>query len=156
MNIADLLAADRVGCRLDVGSKKRAIEVLSGLLATGADDLRETEVFSALLSREKLGSTGLGHGVALPHGRSGAAAQPVAAFATLASGVDYDAADGQRVDLLFALLVPEASTNDHLLLLAQLAEMFSDPAVCAKLRAAASGDELLALIRDWKPAAQAS
>jgi len=134
MNITDLLMPDRVICREDVGSKKRLLEYISKLLANSSPGLSQNEIFDALINREKLGSTGLGKGVAIPHGRIASLERPVCAFVKLASPVDFDATDGQAVDLVFALLVPEDSTEEHLQVLSTIAEIFSDAGISKALR----------------------
>ena len=127
MNISDIISPDRVVCDIDASSKKRALEQLSDMIATDSTpSLLPQDVVDSLIARERLGSTGIGYGVAIPHGRVKNTDHAIAAFARLHEGIDFDAADNQTVDLLFALLVPEDSTNEHLQLLAQLAEMFSD------------------------------
>jgi PTS system nitrogen regulatory IIA component len=150
MQIIDIIDPARIVTGATVSSKKRALEMLSELLADSNDALGQSEVFSALLSREKLGSTGLGHGVALPHGRLGTCGHPVGALAVLAEPIDFDAIDGQPVDILFAMLVPEASTDEHLQLLAQLAELFGDPGTCQHLRSSDPGG-LYDLLTAWRP-----
>jgi PTS system nitrogen regulatory IIA component len=134
MRISDILSADRVACRLNVSSKKGALEELAQMIASGAPTLGSAEIFESLIARERLGSTGLGHGVAIPHGRLKNSDQTLGAFALLARAVDYDAIDQQPVDLLFALTVPQHSTDEHLEILARLAEMFSDAELVARLR----------------------
>ena len=136
-----------------MASKKRAIEVLSELLAKGQADLTARPIFDSLIGRERLGSTGLGHGVALPHGRFNQSQHAVGAFVKLKKGVDFDAIDRQPVDLVFGLLVPDHYTDEHLKILAYLAEMFSDRAFCQQLRETDSDQMLFGLLRDWKPAA---
>ena len=95
MNITDLLVPDRVSCRDGLGSKKRLLEYVSELLAGSSPGLTQHEIFEALISREKLGSTGLGKGVAIPHGRIASLEQPLCAFVRLATPVDFDATDGR-------------------------------------------------------------
>jgi PTS system nitrogen regulatory IIA component len=111
-------------------------------------------VFDGLVGRERLGSTGLGHGVALPHTRSARIKQAVGAFLHLEKGVDFDSLDRTPVDLLFGLLVPDDAPERHLQTLARLAEMFRDPALCEALRAAAAPPALYELLNDWKPGAE--
>lgn len=152
MLLANLLTVDRIRCNAQAASKKRVLEQLGALLAGGAS-LTPTEVFNSLLSRERLGSTGLGHGVAIPHARMKGNELTAAAFIKLEQGVDFDAVDGEPVDLVFGLLVPEASTEEHLTLLAHLAEMFSDKAFVVRLRAAASNEEIHRLLTQWRPGA---
>jgi PTS system nitrogen regulatory IIA component len=153
MRVPDLITVDRIACDSEATSKKRALELVSALIARGETGLGEAEVFDSLLARERLGSTGLGHGVALPHGRVKTSDRTVGAFVRLKSGVDFDAVDREPVDLLFAMLVPEHSTDEHLELLAHLAEMFSDADMRRKLREAADAEAVKSLIDAWQPKA---
>ncbi len=121
MKLAEVLDASRIQMNLSLSSKKRSMEEISSLLA-GREGLSQADIFNALMAREKLGSTGLGHGVAIPHGRMGDTKETVAAFIRLQHGIDYDAHDGQAVDLIFGLIVPQSATEDHLKLLAAVAE----------------------------------
>ena len=130
----DLVSAARVGCHATVSSKKRALEAVSQLMAADIPDLTETEIFDRLIEREKLGSTGLGHGVALPHGRMREVSRAYGALLHLDQAIDFDAIDGQPVDLVFALLVPESATEEHLQLLGALAGLFSDDVQCRRIR----------------------
>jgi PTS system nitrogen regulatory IIA component len=150
MQVAELLDLDRISCNAHTASKKRALEQLSQLLAANQETLTQNQVFDSLISRERLGSTGLGHGVAIPHGRLKESKATLAAFIKLQEGVDFDASDNQPVDLLFALLVPEEATDEHLQLLAQLARMFSDKALVQQLRAAPDARSLLTTIQEWQ------
>ncbi len=152
MDISDLITAERIICDSEVTSKKRVIELLSELLATGQADLTARPIFDSLHKRERLGSTGLGHGVALPHGRFSQSQNAIGAFIKLRAGVDFDAIDHQPVDLVFGLLVPDHYTDEHLKILAHLAEMFSDRAFCQQLRQTDSSAQLFAQLRDWAPA----
>ena len=149
MHLIDLLTPARVLAGVSVSSKKRLLEQLAGLLAEGAGEETERRVFDSLCAREKLGSTGLGHGVAIPHGRT-ALPGAVGAFLRLSEPIDFSALDGKPVDLVFALAVPEHFSGQHLLLLSQLAEMFSDPAFTARLREAPDDASLYALLADWQ------
>ena len=149
MQISELLSPARIACRRDSSSKKRSLEIVSGLLADALAEFTDGEIFDSLVGRERLGSTGLGQGVALPHGRLQGLKQPIAAAITLDESVDYDAIDGKPVDIMFALLVPEESTEEHLQILARLAEMFSDQEFCAKLRSCNDGDQCFKLISNW-------
>jgi len=154
MDMHELITLERVALDSQVASKKRALEGLSRLLATGSPALSAVEVFDGLVGRERLGSTGLGHGVALPHTRSARIKQAVGAFLRLEKGVDFDSLDRTPVDLLFGLLVPDDAPEQHLQTLARLAEMFRDPALCDALRAAVETPALYALLNDWKPGAE--
>ena len=150
MHLIDLLAPARVVAGASVSSKKKLLDLLAGLLAEGGDPALERLVFDSLCGRERLGSTGLGHGVAIPHGRTAGLPAAIGAFVRLADPIDFGALDGKPVDLVFALAVPEHFTNQHLLLLSQLAEMFTDAAFCAQLRAAPDNASLYALLADWQ------
>ena len=157
MQISTLLEPDRIACLQDSSSKKRTLDLLSRLLADALPDYSEGELFDSLINRERLGSTGLGNGVALPHGRLAGLEAPLAAFVTLSNGgVDFDAIDNQPVDLLFALLVPEESTDEHLQILARLATMFSDAEFCASLRACTNTQQCLDQISHWDTRQQLS
>lgn len=151
MKLTEILSAERVVSGTAVTSKKKALEELSNLLATGAANLGSHEVFGSLTSREKLGSTGLGHGVAIPHGRVGGVDRSVGAFMRLKNPVDYDSHDGNPVDLIFGLLVPQTATEAHLKHLAAVAEMFSDDAFCSKLRTAQDNASLYAMLSGYTP-----
>ena len=146
MKLAEILSPTRVVAGITVTSKKRAIEEMSKLLAKGAGTLTEGEIFSSLTGREKLGSTGLGHGVAIPHGRMNGVDSSIGGLIRLKHPVDYDAHDGQTVDLLFGLIVPQAATETHLKHLAAIAELFSDGDFCKQARAAADDAALYSLI----------
>jgi PTS system nitrogen regulatory IIA component len=151
MDITDLIIPERVVCNAPVSSKKRALELLGDLIASGQEALEARAIFDSLLNRERLGSTGLGHGVALPHGRLPDSEQGIGAFLKLQQGIDFDAIDQQSVDLIFALLVPEHFTDEHLKILAFLAEMFSDRDFCSQLRAADSDLAVFELLTHWNP-----
>lgn len=151
MKLTEILSAERVVSGTAVTSKKKALEELSNLLAAGAPNLGANEVFNSLTSREKLGSTGLGHGVAIPHGRVAGVDRSVGAFMRLKHPVDYDSHDGNPVDLIFGLLVPQTATEAHLKHLAAVAEMFSDDAFCAKLRSAQDNASLYSLLSGYVP-----
>ncbi|MDB5969589.1 MAG: sugar transporter subunit [Hydrocarboniphaga sp.] len=152
MKLSEILGADRVLSGTSVTSKKKALEELSALLAKGASSLVAGDVFNSLTGREKLGSTGLGHGVAIPHGRMAGVESSVGAFMRLKHPVDYDSHDGNPVDLVFGLLVPQAATEAHLKHLAAIAEMFSDEVFCAKLRAAGDEHALYSLLSGYTAA----
>jgi nitrogen PTS system EIIA component len=143
----DLITEARIGQGLEIASKKRLLETLAELLANDHPRLSTEMVFERLLERERLGSTGLGHGVALPHARIKEVSQVLGAFVRTAKGVDYDASDGEPVDLAFALLVPETATEEHLQLLAHLAGRFSEPATRANLRKADSPAAIFDLLK---------
>jgi PTS system nitrogen regulatory IIA component len=139
----EFITESRIICGLELSSKKRLLEALARLLASEHPGLNPDIVFERLLERERLGSTGLGHGIALPHARVKEVKEALGAFVSSVKGVDYDAMDGEPVDLAFALLVPESATEEHLQLLAKLAGLFSDPRVRKRLRDADSADGIL-------------
>lgn len=151
MQLDKLLTPERISCQQPVASKKRALEMMCELLANGQSDLDESQIFSCMLERERLGSTGVGHGVAIPHSRMEGVEQALVAVAVLESGIDYDAIDGQDVDILFALLVPQECTEEHLQILASAAEMFSDQQLCNSLRQAKDSQSIYDLISRWQP-----
>jgi len=150
MHLVDLLAPERVASGAKASGKKRLLESLAHMLADG-DAERERLMFDSLCQRERLGSTALGHGVAIPHGRSAGITMATGALLRLAEPVDFGAADGEPVDLLFALAVPEHFTQQHLVLLAQVAEMFGDETFRKRLREATDADALYALMCRWRP-----
>jgi PTS system nitrogen regulatory IIA component len=146
MLISDLLSPERIRCDVQSSSKKRLLELISEELARDSDEFSKREIFESLCARERLGSTGLGNGVAIPHGRVKGSQHVRASFIRLKKPVAFDAADGEPVDLLFCLAVPEDCGEDHLKLLAQVAELFSDPEVLRQLREAETPGRLLQLL----------
>jgi len=126
-------------------SKKRVLEQAARLLAGTADEPEAEQIFERLLERERLGSTGLAGGVALPHARMPGLEMSRGAFLQLAQPVEFDALDGNPVDLVFALLVPENANDEHLQLLAKLAAMFNEEELRERLRRA-EGDEAMAIL----------
>ncbi|WP_296254064.1 PTS IIA-like nitrogen regulatory protein PtsN [Pseudomonas sp. UBA4194] len=129
-------------------SKKKVIEQIANLIGHEVPDLNTQTVYAALLAREKLGSTGFGNGIAIPHCRLKGCMQPVSALIHLKAPIDYDAIDGAPVDLLFVLLVPEAATDAHLELLRQIASMLDRKEVREKLRAASTNQALYQVVLD--------
>jgi PTS system nitrogen regulatory IIA component len=145
---ADLITESRVLSHCEAASKKRLLETLAELLADADSMLSGTTVFDRLLERERLGSTGLGQGIALPHARVDGIRTPIGAFVQLRGPVAFDAIDDKPVDLAFGLLVPDATDEQHLQLLATLATAFDDAAIRHALRAAKGSAQLLAIFRD--------
>ena len=156
MDINRLIAPDRVICLDQISSKKRLLEKMGQMLSLGAIDLDPADIFNKLIERERLGSTGLGHGVALPHGRFGINDTTVGAFIKLDTPVDFDSSDGLPADLIFALLVPVEHTEEHLQILASLAGMFSDSEFCRKLRECKNNEDLFKLLSGWSATSIAS
>jgi PTS system nitrogen regulatory IIA component len=127
IDLPELIAPERVFCRSEVKSRKRAIQTVAELMALSINDeeLSEMDIMDALVSREKIGSTAIGHGVALPHARIPDLDYAMAALVTLDEGVDFEASDEQPVDLIVGLLVPQECNNEHLEILAGIAKRFS-------------------------------
>lgn len=148
--IKKILPAENVFFDLDVASKKRVFEQV-GLLFENNNNIGRSTVFDALFAREKLGSTGLGHGVAVPHGRVKGLKEAIGAFVKLKQAIPFDAPDGKPVGLLFVWLVPETATDLHLQLLSELADMFSHKQFREKLEHAADAAEAHRLIMGWEP-----
>jgi PTS system nitrogen regulatory IIA component len=146
MSISSLLAIGRIFTHTEISSKKRLLEFIA---EKAADELGlvKNEIYNQLLERERLGSTGLGKGIAVPHARLDNLDRTYACFVKLDDPVNYDAIDRQPVDLVFVILIPEASTEEHLKILASLAKLFSDQAVCNQIRESDSAEQILATIQ---------
>lgn len=144
------LDADLILVNVDISSTKKLLEEMARLLTTALDDeAREKDIYHQLLEREKLGNTGIGNGVALPHSRCEQTNKAVVAIISLNNSVDYDSIDKQHVDLAFGLLVPKEATQEHLNLLADIAKLMSDPAKKAELSKAQSPKSIIELIDSW-------
>ena len=149
--LSNILPPSQVLAQVDVTSKKRAFEE-AGLLFENLHGLSRALVTDSLFSRERLGSTGLGHGVAIPHGRIKGLKAPLAAVFRLEQPIGFDAPDDQSVNLLIFLLVPEAATQKHLEILSEIAELLSDAVLRSKLTACSDALELHGLISSWQSA----
>ncbi|WP_166264322.1 PTS IIA-like nitrogen regulatory protein PtsN [Marinobacter caseinilyticus] len=134
LTIETILKPELALCRASGTSKKRILEFIAEQVAMHHPELNETQIFNNLVSRERLGSTGIGQGIAIPHCRLEGCSQVTGTLITLEDGVAFDAIDNQPVDLLFALIVPKEATSEHLELLSQLAEKFNDRSFCDQLR----------------------
>ena len=145
MPITDLVAPEAILPALKVSSKKQALQELAAKAATLTGQ-NERSVFEVLLQREKLGSTGVGNGVAIPHGKLPKLTQVFGLFARLDRPVDFDALDGQQVDLVFLLLAPEGAGADHLKALARVARLLRDPEVARKLRDARDASAIYSVL----------
>ena len=145
MEISDLLTQESVLSNLKVTSKKQALQELSKRVAEGPD-LSQREVFDVLLEREKLGSTGVGNGVAIPHGKVKKITSLQGYFAKLERPIDFDSVDERPVDLVFLLLAPETSGVDPLKALALVSRLMKDKTVCHKLRGSDGVEALYALL----------
>lgn len=149
--LSNILPPSQVLAKVEVTSKKRAFEE-AGLLFENSHGLSRALVTDSLFSRERLGSTGLGHGVAIPHGRIKGLKAPLAAVFRLQQAIGFDAPDDQPVSLLIFLLVPEAATQKHLEILSEIAELLSDADLRAKLTSTDEDLQLHALISGWQSA----
>lgn len=149
--LASILPVSQVLVHVDATSKKRAFEEV-GLLFENLHGLSRALVTDSLFARERLGSTGLGHGVAIPHGRIKGLKAPMACVLQLAQPIGFDAPDEQPVSLLIFLLVPEAATQKHLEILSEIAELLSDATLRGQLSEAASAEQLHGLIAGWQSA----
>lgn len=153
--LASILPASQVLVGIDATSKKRAFEE-AGLLFENLHGLSRALITDSLFARERLGSTGLGHGVAIPHGRIKGLKAPMAAVLQLAQPIGFDAPDEQPVVLLIFLLVPEAATQKHLEILSEIAELLSDATLRERIKTATSAEALHSLIDGWQSAQQAA
>jgi PTS system nitrogen regulatory IIA component len=145
MPLSDLLAPNAIFPLLKVSNKKQMLQELSADAAksTGSD---ERKIFEILLQRERLGSTGIGHGVAIPHGKLPKIERIYGLFARLEKPIDFEALDGEPVDLVFLLLAPETAGADHLKALALIARLLRDPNIAKKLRNSRDANSLYAVL----------
>ncbi|MBI3715934.1 MAG: PTS sugar transporter subunit IIA [Betaproteobacteria bacterium] len=151
MNVlAKHLSISHVALDLDITSKKRLFEQI-GLIFENEDKVARAQVFDALFAREKLGSTGLGFGVAIPHGRIKNLRDTLAVFIRAKAGIPFEAPDGNAVRLVFAMLVPEHATEQHLNLLSELAQMFSDAELRLALEQESDPAIVHRLLTEWSP-----
>jgi len=150
MRLVDIITPERVASNVEAKSKKRALEKISDLIALNSDTQMGTnDIFESLIARERLGTTAIDHGVAIPHGRIKNSDKTIGAFVQLKKGIDCDAMDRQSVNLMFALLVPEESTEEHLQLLARLAKGFSNSELRENLHKATNNKALYELLIQW-------
>lgn len=129
-------------CQLSVSSQKRLFEIAATEMTSNRHSIQAGDLLQQLLAREKLGSTALGQGVAIPHCRMGDCDRPIGCVVTLSEGIDFNAPDDRLVDIVFFLVVPTDASEAHLHLLAGLATLFSDTNRCAELRRTQSGEDL--------------
>lgn len=142
MQLEQILSPQRCFARLEGGSKKRFLTTISERIAETDTHLDADSIYGALLAREQLGSTGIGNGIAIPHCRVEGCDRITGALVTLSDSIDFDANDGQAVDLLFILIVPMEETDEHLRVLGALAQRFHHDAFCRTLREASSDNDL--------------
>ena len=147
MDLRDLLVIEAILPRLKAATKKQALQEMAAKAAT-LTRRDERDIFETLMQREKLGSTGVGHGVAIPHGKLPGLDRLVGVFALLDKPIDFDSLDGEPVDVMFLLLAPESAGVDHLKALARIARVLRDDETAAKLRAADDAAAMYALLTD--------
>ncbi|MER2493294.1 PTS IIA-like nitrogen regulatory protein PtsN [Catenovulum sediminis] len=148
MDIQSFLTPGCTECAVSVTSKKRLIEHISQIAAKNSSELTEQDILDALMNRERVGSTGIGNGIALPHGRLNKATQAIAVLITTETPIDFDAIDNQPVNVFFALLVPEGQCNEHLKSLAAVAQKLSDKSILKRIRTAQNNQELYLAITE--------
>lgn len=148
--IAKLLSISNILLNADLTSKKRVFEQ-AGLLFENNQNISRNIVFDSLFAREKLGSTGLGQGIAIPHGRIKGLKTAIGAVVRAQNPIPFDAPDGENVRLIFVLLVPERATDEHLQILSELAQMFCDKPFRESLFGAATAEDMHQLITEWEP-----
>ncbi len=146
MTISALLSPQSIFIDAEITSKKKLLELIANIVADRAH-LPESTIYSSLLNRERLGSTGLGNGFAVPHARLENLDQTMGLFIRLNEPVNFESPDNIPVDLVFTIIIPEEATEEHLLILSSLAGIFSRPEVCEAIRAAASRDEIEQIIQ---------
>jgi PTS system nitrogen regulatory IIA component len=148
--LSQILTPGRTLCRTSASSPKRLFQLIAGLVSDGTLPLQESDVFNRLLAREKLGSTALGSGIAIPHCRIEKCPHALGSLITLAEPLEFGAPDEKPVDLVFALLVPEDANQQHLDLLAGLARLFQQAEFCEALRRSADAGELYRVATTWE------
>ena len=146
MEIQAIVSLDRTECAVQCNSKKRILEIISNIAAKNNDNIDETTVLTSLLNRERMGSTGIGNGIALPHGRLAGLESVIAIIVTSNPAINLDALDNQPVDIFFALLVPEEQTEGHLQTLATVAGKLSDKETVKAIRRATNSDDIIAAL----------
>ena len=146
MTISALLSPQKIFIDTEVTSKKKLLELIANIVADRTQ-LGQSIIYSNLLNRERLGSTGLGDGFAVPHARVPDLDKTVGCFFRLKEPVNFESPDNQPVDLVFTIVIPEEATEEHLLILSALAKIFSRPEVCEAIRGAANKEEIETIIR---------
>ena len=145
MELIDLLSPEGVVAHLRAANKKQALQDLARV-ATGVTGVEERLIFDALLERERLGTTGVGLGIAIPHAKLPQLSHLYGLFARLDTPIDFDSVDEQPVDLMFVLLAPESAGADHLKALARISRLLRNQGICEKLRGAENAEAILALL----------
>ncbi len=146
MIIHDIISLDRTQCSVECHSKKRIFEVISEIAVKQSPELDQVEVLSSLLGREKMGSTGIGNGIAIPHGRIKGLSNMMAVIVTSCDPIDFDAIDSQPVDIFFAILVPDEQTDSHLQALSGIAKKLSNKETVKAIRKAENKNQIVAAL----------
>lgn len=147
MKFQNILTLDCTLCAVPASSKKRILNTICEIAATHITELSQHELLESLMKREQMGSTGIGNGIAIPHGRLAETNQVVAVLLTTEEPIEFDAIDNRPVDILVALFVPESACQDHLSTLQSIAEFFSDKQTCKQVRKCTDSGELYQLIQ---------
>lgn len=148
MDVASILRPESVQCESTVRSKKHALELLSEILGNRSEELNAADVLVELVKREQLGSTGLGHSIAMPHARLNGIEHSIGAFLKLENGVEFDSSDGEPVDMLFGVLVPQECSDAQIRDMKELIQQLRDPALQQRLRETTDPTELYDLLTD--------
>ena len=143
MDIQAIVSLDRTECAVQCNSKKRILEIIADIAAKQNENIDQATVLNSLMARERMGSTGIGNGIALPHGRLAGLEKVIAIVVTSTPAIDFDALDEKPVDIFFALLVPEEQTEGHLQTLATVAGKLSDKETIKAIRRATTSDDIL-------------
>ena len=146
MDIQAIVSLDRTECAVQCNSKKRILEIIADIAAKQNENIDQATVLNSLMARERMGSTGIGNGIALPHGRLAGLEQVIAIVVTSTPAIDFDALDEKPVDIFFALLVPEEQTEGHLQTLATVAGKLSDKETIKAIRRATTSDDILSAL----------
>ncbi|WP_281715985.1 PTS IIA-like nitrogen regulatory protein PtsN [Alteromonas sp. CyTr2] len=146
MDIQAIVSLDRTECAVQCNSKKRILEIIADIAAKQNENIDQATVLNSLMARERMGSTGIGNGIALPHGRLAGLEKVIAIVVTSTPAIDFDALDEKPVDIFFALLVPEEQTEGHLQTLATVAGKLSDKETIKAIRRATTSDEILSAL----------
>lgn len=146
MTISALLSPQKIFIDTEVSSKKKLLELIANIVADRSQ-LAQSTIYNNLLNRERLGSTGLGRGIAVPHARVPDLSQTIGCFFRLKEPVNFESPDNQPVDLVFTIVIPEEATDEHLLILSSLARLFSQSDVCQAIRDASSKEEIEQIIQ---------
>ncbi|MBL4940129.1 MAG: PTS IIA-like nitrogen regulatory protein PtsN [Colwellia sp.] len=147
MTLQDILTLDCTQCAVPASSKKRLLEQICQLAAKELGDCNASDLLDSLLNREKMGSTGIGNGIAIPHGRLNNTDKAIAVFITTEHAIDFDAIDNKPVDILICLFVPQESTQEHLQTLQSIAKLFSDRKTAKQVRKCTNKQEMFNLIQ---------